>query len=582
MIFDAYKVAVHLSVVDKVSPVLALMSRRLQSTGADVAGLEKRLKRLSGLAIGGAVTAGIGTGMLSMLRGPVQEAIEYERAFARFKQLNLGDAINADAQKFTKGTKVFGASAIDLTNTLRDLHAVMGNYDEAKAIAPKFAQLSASNAILFNGKGQYDEREARAIMKVAEMRGGKNSLEAFWREVDIAQKFKSGTGGAVTGIDLQNFSMRAGTAMRGLGDDAFLKWEPLIQELGGSSAGTAFMSMYQNLVAGRTTMRAAGELMKLGLLDPKKVQYTSIGTIKRILPGALTNNDLAKSDMLGWIEKTLLPSLAKHGITAPDQISGAINDLLTNRTGSNVASISATQMGAILKNFGVNKNSMGVDETIANAQSTTAGAAADLAKKWIDLKIIMGEAVTPALKTVVSGLTWFLETLRKYPNLTKTLVIGFAGLAAALAFGGTVILLTAAFGGLKIVMGALAVGLGLISWPVLGAVAAIAALGTAIWYFWDDLKDIYKGVRHFLGLSTGGASGSWGEPTHGASASWKTDGVAPRGIAAKEKSPTILTMDGRVVGEIISKHQGNSLMRPQTGPSRFDMNMAPMPAGVIR
>ncbi|MFP3675093.1 hypothetical protein SB724_19965, partial [Bacillus sp. SIMBA_031] len=91
------------------------------------------------------------------------------------------------------------------------------------------------------------------------------------REANMVQKVITATGARVGGDQWQEFIKTGGTAAKLMRSDAFYyQMEPLIQEMGGDTVGSAVMSGYQNLIEGRTTVRATRKLMSLGLLDKKK------------------------------------------------------------------------------------------------------------------------------------------------------------------------------------------------------------------------------------------------------------------------------------------------------------------------
>ena len=89
------------------------------------------------------------------------------------------------------------------------------------------------------------------------------------------------------------------------------------------------MSAYQNIYQGRTTKRAANNLMELGLIaDQSKVSHDKAGQVSFLNPGALKGADLFKKDQFEWLEKVLLPALAQKGITSRDQVHDAIGSIL--------------------------------------------------------------------------------------------------------------------------------------------------------------------------------------------------------------------------------------------------------------
>jgi hypothetical protein len=84
-----------------------------------------------------------------------------------------------------------------------------------------------------------------------------------------------------------------GVAAKLMRPDAFYyQLEPLVQEMGGHSVGTGLMLAYNNIYQGKTTVKAAKELSRLGLLDAKKVLYNKIGMVTGFGAEALKGGEL--------------------------------------------------------------------------------------------------------------------------------------------------------------------------------------------------------------------------------------------------------------------------------------------------
>jgi hypothetical protein len=473
MLYEAYKVAVQLSIVDKVSPFLRAFSGQLQAAGKDADVLQKKIEGIGKLAkAGGALMLG-GVGMLASLKGPVDEAIKYQNALTRFKQMNLGDAVNKDADAMARHANAFGNSATQMMNTIRDLHAAFGSYEEAKHFAPMIAQLNAANSAIYGEGHGIDESETKALAKVIEMRGGTVNQAAFMRELDLMQRMKNATGGVLDATTLRAFMSTAGIAGRSLSDQGLMKMSGLIMEMGGNRAGTALMSMYQNLVAGRTTKKAMSEIAALGLGEIAEVHSGHVGGSKKtttILKN-VKGEDQLRNDPVGWIGNVLLPQLASKGITSQNDILKIINDILSNRTGANQASITATQLGVVLKDATNAINAKGVSGTIDDARGTASGRLADFHAKLSTLGQVIGENVLPVLTPLISGLTDLAREAAKHPIILRVLTAGFIGLAAAMSFGGTIMLLTAGFKGLGVAME--------IAGPLLGVKKGLDGVGVA-------------------------------------------------------------------------------------------------------
>ena len=157
--------------------------------------------------------------------------------------------------------------------------------------------------------------------------------------------------------------------------------EPLIQEMGGNRVGTGLMSAYNNLAQGRSTVRAATELMKLGLIDPSMVEYTKIGTIKQVRPGALKDTAGFGSNPYQWMQETCsCLRCGRSGITSESGVLQEMGVLFGNRTASSLFSLMFLQQEKIAKNMKLSQNAMGTDDLVKLARSSPQGADMALAE----------------------------------------------------------------------------------------------------------------------------------------------------------------------------------------------------------
>ena len=445
--FEAYRVGVTVALTNKVSQGLMLIGRDLAKTDAQALKLKTTLNQIKLLGIGGAILGTAGYTGLHALGKTLDAAKEYQQAFAQFKSLNLGDAVNAQADKFARGASVIGASATDLMATTRDLTTVLGNVDMAKQLAPGFAQLKFANQAVYGGMGvDFNETQLRNLEKIIEMKGGFKTPQEFLNQASMMQQVIAGTGGMVKPSDYLNFIKTAGVSGRLLTDKSFYYgMEPLIQEMGGSRVGTGLMSAYNNLAQGRSSVRAATELMRLGLLDPNMVEYTKIGTIKQVKPGALKDTAGYGSNPYQWMQDVLLPSMRAKGITSEQGVLQEMGVIFGNRTASSLFSLMFMQQEKIAKNMALSQNAMTSGQMVKLARSSPEGAEMALGKAWENLKIATGEALIPI---VIPGIK---QAGRRHAGrsgigstvircIFDTLIVkGFAGLSTALLFGGVIL-----------------------------------------------------------------------------------------------------------------------------------------------
>src|SRR6185312_7200954 len=111
------------------------------------------------------------------------------------------------------------------------------------------------------------------------------------------------------------FAQHSRLAGQGFNDQFLYGVGPtLMQHMGGAQAGTALSALFQAFAGGHMTVPALRELMKLGIVDRSHVEFTKAGLPKKMLPGALLQNELFKENPYEWIKTVLLPTLKAHGI----------------------------------------------------------------------------------------------------------------------------------------------------------------------------------------------------------------------------------------------------------------------------
>jgi hypothetical protein len=163
-----------------------------------------------------------------------ESAKEYQDEFMRFKSLNLGDKVNDEADKFVKATQTFGVSQSELMKAMAESVGLFGSFEEASKYTPALVSLGKANAGIFGDKlGAMDEEGLKNLLKFIDRRGGFKNEETFQRNLNLAEKMVTGSGGFLKFQDLGTFSQNAGTAFRSLSDEGLLHMEGLMIEQGG-------------------------------------------------------------------------------------------------------------------------------------------------------------------------------------------------------------------------------------------------------------------------------------------------------------------------------------------------------------
>ena len=98
----AFSIEVLFAALDKLSPALAFMSQHLKKASGDAKKLDEQLKKLKENVKDDAALAGAGLSMPHTLGDFTKISDKFELAMTRYKQLNLGEPINAATEHFAK------------------------------------------------------------------------------------------------------------------------------------------------------------------------------------------------------------------------------------------------------------------------------------------------------------------------------------------------------------------------------------------------------------------------------------------------------------------------------------------------
>jgi hypothetical protein len=493
-----------------------------------------KMNRLQGtaanMAIAGYAAKATGSHILGDLGETLDESKKFEIEAMKIKSLGLGDHATADAVKYAKAMKVYGTSTTDNLTLMRDSMTIFADEHHAQMVMGTLSKMKFTNEALFGAEdGHANEEKFMNMLKVIELRGGTKNEATFKDEANMVQKVITATGGRVGGDQWMQFIQTGGVAAKQMRKDAFYnQMEPLIQEMGGHAVGTGLMSAYSNVYQGKTTVRAAKQMMALDLLDKNKVEFNKIGMVKQIKPGALAGGDLLKASPLEWLEKVLLPKLAAKGITDPDKVKDMIATIFTNRTASNLFTTMYMQRDQIHKNEKLNAGADGIDEGFEKAQALTQGREVAALAKLRDLKLEIGNKVSPLYNAglaVAADLTGKLTGfMQEHSTVAQVVLVSLTALAALMVGGGAfTIALAGVLGPLALVKFSMTtlglqggilsrvLGLGATAWRVFGsaamfagramfanpiglAITAIAAAAFLIYQYWEPIKAFFGGL----------------------------------------------------------------------------------------
>lgn len=423
--------------------------RRLEAIDGRTAAIQGRAAAYRSAGMSGLMG---GMMMAAPMMAVVHEASAYQREMARIDALGLGSGVVQQADKFARSAHIIGNSTRDMAHAYGDAMAIFKDTHEADFVAPLIAKMKFANQALYGEEGGGEHSQAlMSLMKTIEFRGGTKSKSAFEHQADFAQKVVNASRGRVDGNEMLNAMKTGGILAKTMSDKAFyLNSEPLVQEYGGNRFGTALSALYSNLAQGHGSIASQQELMRLGLLDPKKVQFNKMGMVKKTMPGAADISLLRDDGALAYLQKVLLPAFAKKGITGDNAIIEELGRIFSNKGASSLMTSVYQQREKLAMQGDANSKAMGIDGSVKVASGTFAGKSADFSAKWASFLEVAGKK-GGLMDMAISGmgkLTGALDGLTNFGNrhptafkwiaTAVTWLVGMrlAVAAGKLAFGG--------------------------------------------------------------------------------------------------------------------------------------------------
>lgn len=434
----------------------------------------------------------------------IKESKRYDTEKARVAALGFGDEESKKAIQYAKDMKAFGVNQVEKLGLMRDAMSVFGDEHHAEMVLPTLARMKFGNLSVFGQeKGGQNEQAFMDMLKVIETRGGLKSSDEFSKQANIIQRVISATGGKVGATEWRHFLMQAGIIGKGMSSEAlFYGMEHLVQEMGGDRAGTGLGSLYQSLYQGTNKTRNVRNLEALGLIgDKSKVIHDKAGQTSKMNPGALLGSDLFRQDPFEWMDKVLLPQLAKKGVTEKQQVLDTFGMIASNSVGTRFLAQMYLDREVMRRKRQTNANAQNIDQLVDTGKQSAGGREIDAEAKLADAKLRMGSAILPlytaALTKASDALEWFNKVTERHPVASKAMVIGLAAVAGVLTVGGPLLvglaILPAAIGGVSTAFGILSAA----ALPLAAIGTAVVALGVGAYVVYKNWEPIKK---FFLGL----------------------------------------------------------------------------------
>lgn len=584
---EAFRIGVTIALVNKASSALGLIARDFNRTDVEAKKLQRTMKEISLLTIGGSVLAGAGLAGLGAIARAVKPAEQYAHQLniinmAGWTQRDIAVAVG-DAWKNTGN--VITTTATGNLHTLLDLKNVLGTMGEARMALPIVSRIQAVLAASSETKiSSHSDELGYSMAKALDIIGAARNPAQFEKQAEMMAKVIIATQGRVTPEMYKSVFQYARQAKFALSDE--FKYEildSLMQENagrgggGGGSRGVGPMlaAFYRFTNQGYINKKSLPELIKLGLLKPgTELQTTTQGTTV----GSLTNAGLAGSNPFEWVQTVLMPAIkAKYGNLTEQQTIAKIGEIFR---GNQLAAQLAMEFAFKPQNF--YRDQANIQRTMSTAQAYQAAISSDpntvrkaLSAQWINFQTALTMSIVPVLVPALMKLTRGLNHLamfeRKHPRLTQFLVLTAAGLSAlAVVLGGIAVVA----GGLMLVTlavgGAITAGTAI---AIAGIAAGIVALGSAVTVWWDKIAAFFNWIA--------------GEPGQNAGASSMVGARGPgsRGFVPPGRNQTPINhhitvkVGDQKVAQVVTRSLGHEMSKPSTGPSHYNPRVSPARSG---
>lgn len=527
--FEAYKIAVKISLINHVSTGLLAMGKDFARTEAQAAKLEMRIKNIQSSALKGALMFAGGVGIAGLLKVPYEEAKKLAQAQADFSNLNLSAMDNAKAfgTAAANAHKTLGSTITGNIKLIQDLHTATGDLGNALALSGAYTQFGVA-ARVQNGGKEVDGLVSNSI-KALEHRGDRVMQSQANRLFELSKQSQVyfATKGRVSPSDYFHMS-QTGKMSYTLADSDFLygPMAAMMQAKTGATAGTSQMTMLASLVGGHMTKKAIGFMRGLGLWQDQASPLTSG------LKSSINNDPLVKKlvaaqgdvgiqsgGMPGWaaklaagntnafVLKVLGPAIRKkYGLDLSDSDVAMMLTQQFNRNTADNLSFWLLNQQKVAKDTALISKSNSYSGAYAAYMKSPEGAEEAASAAWKNFLAMFGTVylpvITDGLLKIAGGLDSLSKAVTEHPLAFKALAYSLGLVAVGLGLRGGGLLLSAAFKGLGLALafqgGA---GPGGIAGGISRMALGVGALGVAVSAFLAIayLPDIIKWAKDHSG-----------------------------------------------------------------------------------
>jgi hypothetical protein len=385
-----------------------------------------------------------GPGILEATKKAAMSGAELQHSNTQLAKLNLSpediSAINDRALALsTKYGNITQAAGVDM---FKELRSVVTTPSEALAVLdPIMAAASVLNASDPSGEMS---KNLTDLVKGAENLGAAKDPARLVKLIDGWTKAMQVMGHTINPEGVYEFDKYTRAAGASLSDRFLMTTGmSLSQEMGGSSAGNSMAMLYSQLAGGfQNSHGALKEFVRLGLIGANDVDYLKNGEAKQLKTGVKPkwlNQAMHDPDYFLW--DTVLPALAKKGITKPEDVLPELRRLFPNRSESDAMTKLFVQREQYAAHASMYENATG----LAGAALNRDDAIAELSALGAQLQTFAGVLTSPIMKDAGHALAAMADQVgawsknlaafdKNHPDASKAIAGG--SIATGLGVGG--------------------------------------------------------------------------------------------------------------------------------------------------
>jgi hypothetical protein len=337
---DSYKIAVSIVLANGVSSVLNTISQQMLGLNTTVGQVNNNFARMAQV-IGGVAAVMGGVEIFRGMAGLVEHGSEvnHQLELMKVQGMEVKEINDSMAASMKTVGDVMTTTLSGNLQHVRELRYAFGDTDTALKYLDA---VSKANSVLNSVKGGSSD-QVWELVKSLEMKGLTADPDSFMSYVDTMTKATVASGGKVTPQQFMSAFKYGRTSMFGWDETFVGQYLPrLIQSMssgsgggGGSGSGgpgNALMSAFAKVVQGQMPKKAAEEFERMGLAS----NVRPIKGSSESLTDGIAGRDQFMANPYEWVQKTLMPALAAHGITEQNDITEEVSKLFPVRTASQI------------------------------------------------------------------------------------------------------------------------------------------------------------------------------------------------------------------------------------------------------